>query len=161
MRFNSLNTAAINNNNNSAIAPTTVKTPAKTTVIKTPAKTTVIKTPATKATTKAPEQKDEEKVMKMVEKMFLTLTKFENAIEDLWMNKHIISMEQADLFSTFYAKDFLKKCMKKDADGVMFMYPNFVEEVTSIGNNFEIIEDYLDKSLIDDLLEFADAAQEL
>ena len=152
MRFNSLNTAAINNNNNSAIAPTTVKTPAK---------TTVIKTPATKATTKAPEQKDEEKVMKMVEKMFLTLTKFENAIEDLWMNKHIISMEQADLFSTFYAKDFLKKCMKKDADGVMFMYPNFVEEVTSIGNNFEIIEDYLDKSLIDDLLEFADAAQEL
>lgn len=161
MKLNSLTTAT-------SIAATTpatkatAKAPAKTKA--TPA-TTAISKPAAKTpvavANKEEKKYDAKKVMKMVEKMLLTLTKFENAINDLWMNKHILTMEQSDLFSVFYAKEFLNKCMKKDQEGVEFLYPNFVEEVESIGDNFDLIEDYLDKDLIEELLEFANLAQEL
>lgn len=138
-----------------ATKPATAKVPAKA--------TPVAKTPVAELANIKEEKKygDPTKIMKIVEKMYLTLTKFENTIEDLWMRKNVLSMEQTDLFSVFYAKEFLKDCMKKNETGVMHLYPKFVSEVTSIGDNFELIEDYLDQSLIDELLEFADLAQEL
>ena len=133
-----------------------------------PAKTKATPATAVKATVPAlanvKEEKkygNPEKIMKMVEKMYLTLTKFENAIDDLWANKHVLTMEQSELFSVFYAKDFLNECMKKNEVGVMHMYPKFIAEVTSIGDNFGLIEKHLSKSLINELLEFSKLAEEL
>ena len=172
MKLNLISSTAASMKKATTPATAVITTPATTKVTattKATAKPATTKTATTKATPVAKatpvvaelanikEEKkygDPTKTMKMVEKMYLTLTKFENAIEDLWMRKNVLSMEQADMFSVFFAKEFLNECMKKNETGVMHLYPKFVSEVTSIGDNFEMIEDYLDESLIKELLEF-------
>lgn len=92
-----------------------------------------------------------EELMPVMDKVYMGLKRFEKEIDKLWMKKRVITMEESDLFETFYALTFFEKVMANDITGAMFHLEDCVKELLSIKENYSLIIDYVDPKITREL----------